>query len=638
LMSASPIISSTAVPTMTPAACRGQITASIVPLTGAVNQGILDYSFVDVLHGWVSTDTALLATEDGGQTWQVRAAVPQVQQWEPDQTFYRIDFISIQEGFGVIHGTTLVHTLDGGRTWQPLPALTGPGLAGADPASPDIFNRLDFVDPRHGWATTNQHGLVRSQDGGITWQPLASPCLSSNDLEQLEVDFLDTNIGWGTCHLDGAPGQKVNALYVTLDGGEHWQKLAEAPADVTTESTPTAPSGWLPELAYDNAPSFSDRTHGWLTSGSGQLYTTEDGGRSWLLSLLSIRNPYFSHPQLLDPSIGLVLAGAMVGGKTGPTLLKTVDGGLSWDQVLPSFYPDHASYLDAWVGFGVDGIGAALGANWVYRTADGGRTWSIAAALPDTLFNPFQVQFVDALHGWVIGQDCPLPANQQDCNNIALYRTLDGGQTWKRLWPRKDSEIVVEAVDFVSSTTGYLMGQLPDGSGSKLYFSQDGGQTLEPVQVPADDGSMTSSPFLSGQQYQFLDARVGYGSNRSGLFWTQDSARTWQAVPASCLNGGVPFTSVGAFSLGRDGSLWVITTSISNSQDYAASLISSVDGGRTWQALLLPGMAVTSIQFVDAQHGWLKGGTQTRYQGGYLFGADHTYATDDGGFTWVQLN
>jgi photosystem II stability/assembly factor-like uncharacterized protein len=611
-----------------PAACSAQITASIVPLVGAVNQGILDYSFVDAQHGWVSTDTALLATEDGGQTWQERAAVPQTQQWEPDQAFDRIDFISTQEGFAAIHYTTLVHTLDGGRTWQALPALVPPG---------GVF-RLDFVDRQHGWATTNQPALLRSRDGGLTWQPLTGPCLSLNQYEQINVTFLDANSGWATCHLDASFGLMVNALYSTQDGGDHWEKLAEAPGDFPVNSTPTAALGWLPELDYDSAPSFSDLSHGWLTAGSGQLYTTEDGGHAWQLALQSMGTPYFSSPHRFDSSSGMVLAGAMVGGKTGPALLKTIDGGHSWVQILPNYYPDHASYLDARVGYGVDGMRAALGANRVYRTGDGGRTWNVVATLPDPVFNPFQVQFVDALHGWVIAQDCPLPANQEDCDKIALYRTQDGGQIWERLWPHKDSEIAIDAMAFVSPTEGYLMGNLADGSGRGLYFSRDGGQTLEPVLTPADSGSMTFNAFLYGLQYQFLAARVGYGANRSGLFYTQDGARAWQAVPAACLYDSISFASTGVFSLGRDGSLWVITTNISNSQDNSASLISSVDGGRTWQSMVLPGMVVTEIQFVDAQHGWLRGGAHTRYQGGYLFGADHTYATDDGGRIWTQLN
>jgi photosystem II stability/assembly factor-like uncharacterized protein len=624
-------------PTPTPGACTALVTAKIIPLDGTVNQFLLDYSFVDPQHGWVSTDSSLLATEDGGKTWQQRFAVPQVKQWEYDLTFYDIDFISTQEGFGLIHGSSLVHTLDGGRTWHPLPGLIGSFLVGQTPYPSDFVYQLDFVDPLHGWAFTRERGLVRTLDGGQTWLPIASPCISRDDLEQLTITFLDASTGWAACHLDGPPGQKVNALFSTQDGGDHWQKLAEAPADVTTGATPSAPSGWLPELTYSNSISFSDPSHGWLAASSGQLYITEDGGRSWTLETQSIQNPSFLRPQRFDSSTGLALAGAFVGGRSGPALLRTTDGGRTWEQILPKYYPDHVYYLDAHVGYGVDWMDAALGANRVSRTADGGRTWSAVGVLPDALYNPFQVQFVDAEHGWVTGQDCPDPANQQDCNQIALYRTVDGGQTWLRLWPRLGSEISIDSEFFVSAAEGYLMGSLKN-SGRVLYDTHDGGQTVEPVQTVPQDGSLATYPYFYGLQYEFLNARVGYGINTRGFFITRDGAQTWQAIPAVCLSGSFQFTVIGAFSLGYDSSLWIMTRTSSNSQNYSASLISSIDGGKTWQAMILPQMVVSSFQFVDAQHGWLKGGTHTRYQGGNRFGADHIFVTDDGGHTWTQLN
>jgi photosystem II stability/assembly factor-like uncharacterized protein len=591
-------ISAYPAPTTTPppAAYKSSISASYVPLAGVVNQKILDYFFLDDLHGWVSTDTSLLATNDGGQTWQERFAIEQVPIWAAAKVFYPIDFISFEEGFAA-QGTSLLHTIDGGKTWQSLPDL--------DP--PDFMYRMDFVDRLNIWAATPQHGLLRSQDGGISWQPLKSPCTKWNNNEQLRIDFVDANAGWAVCHQDGSSDEKVNALYVTTDGGNHWEKLAEAPSDVTQPSTPNALTGWLPELAYDNAPSFSDRDHGWITGNDGHLYTTDDGGHSWLQVPSKNFDTLFYHPQQISPKNGYILANGWTATDPG-ALLKTVDGGETWQQILPKFYPHQTSYLDARNGFGVGGVG---GANIVFRTDDGGYTWNEAGALPTHVSNSMQVQFVDTLHGWDISQDCPNTANQEDCGNIALYHTDDGGQTWDRLWSRKINNSI-RGVFFVSPSEGYLVS---DG-GRELYFSQDGGKTLTQIQsLQGTNNGVEQAP------YQFLNFMTGYVISRGQLYITRDGARTWQAMDTGC--------QVYIISLGRDGSMWIACSD---------GIRSSIDGGLTWQPIVMPGMDIKEIQFVDSKHGWLRGGTQTRYQGGYTFGVDHIYITVDGGATWTQLN
>ncbi|MGH9106104.1 MAG: WD40/YVTN/BNR-like repeat-containing protein, partial [Acidimicrobiales bacterium] len=70
----------------------------------------------------------------------------------------------------------------------------------------------------------------------------------------------------------------------------------------------------------------------------------------------------------------------------------------------------------------------------VLATTDGGQRWGQAGELPagcyggvGEMFSGFDVDFVDAEHGW-----CGLESSGASAPN-AIYRTADGGRTWQTL-------------------------------------------------------------------------------------------------------------------------------------------------------------------------------------------------------------
>ena len=78
------------------------------------------YGFADALHGWVATGQELLATQNGGQQWQV--VVPKSRAPAP-QDVQQLDFVSATTGWAVASagGTSqLWRTQDGGATWTEL--------------------------------------------------------------------------------------------------------------------------------------------------------------------------------------------------------------------------------------------------------------------------------------------------------------------------------------------------------------------------------------------------------------------------------------------------------------------------------------------------------------------------------------
>src|SRR5438093_793736 len=116
-------------------------------------------------------------------------------------------------------------------------------------------------------------------------------------------------------------------------------------------------------------------------------------------------------------------------------VIRTVDGGLHWVSVTPPGFRNFASsamfYLDARHGWIVSLPKEKDGTLSVFRTADGGTTWSRASiALTDRLdydafipghAQPPEIGFSDPLHGWIRLPVTPAP----------LFVTSDGGATWE---------------------------------------------------------------------------------------------------------------------------------------------------------------------------------------------------------------
>jgi photosystem II stability/assembly factor-like uncharacterized protein len=192
-----------------------------------------------------------------------------------------------------------------------------------------------------------------------------------------------------------------------------------------------------------------------------------------------------------------------------------------------------------------------------------------------------------------------------------LYRSSDGGQTWKQAISFRSD---LQCLYFLNAKQGFVAGILNFG------YTLDGGQTwtIKKIQGTLID-TVRSSPqgyFFPWPNLQFVSGSTGYLTTGKGLYMTTDTGSTWTIVNTHPVHA-VYFTSA------TDGYAY-----------YASALIARTgDGGATWQ----PGVTVpipssynggnTSLdllQFTDAEHGW-------------YFAGVNISRTIDGGQTWQLL-
>ena len=229
---------------------------------------------------------------------------------------------------------------------------------------------VSAVSERVAWASGANSTVLRTVDGGETWQKLH---VTTDQLDFRDVDAIDAQ----TAYVMGAGNGPASRIYKTTDGGKTW----------TLQFKNEDPKAFL------DAMSFWDANHGIAFGDSvdGQLYilTTDDGGHVWS------RVPASSLPAALENE------GAFAASGTNIAILGK---------------------LQAWIGTGASAKARVL------RTADGGRTWQVSetplAAGPSA--GIFSIAFRDAKHGVVAGGD--YRKEQEAVDNLAV--TSDGGVTW----------------------------------------------------------------------------------------------------------------------------------------------------------------------------------------------------------------
>jgi photosystem II stability/assembly factor-like uncharacterized protein len=272
----------------------------------------------------------------------------------------------------------------------------------------------------------------------------------------------------------------------------------------------------------------------------------------------------------------------------------------------------------------------------VFKSTDSGNSWvDVTGAIVNVQVNVVRVDPTNGLVVYVGGYN-PL------AKSLALYRSDDGGATWRLLgWPFTggdlDRPVFALAIDPTNGRNLFV------GTSTNLLRSTDGGNTwTAPSGLPA--------AAVRSVQVDRINAAVVYVAGDAGVFKSTDGGNSWTGV-----SNGLPTTPVGSVSVARShdlvidpsdprvlyvvavpasggelvfrsgdaGGSWVSASAglpadvirgltidpLSPRTLYAAlnggsgqNLMKTTDAGASWAAFSLPGGGYSSSVVVDSQN------------------------------------
>jgi photosystem II stability/assembly factor-like uncharacterized protein len=503
----------------------------------------------------------------------------------PPVDLSRFTFLSETVGFGATHHGSLVRTGDGGETWREVRYDEGVRyirLHFAGDQNGFAIGHTDCPDPRE--SCTGSPVLVRSQNAGVTWElvkPVGLPPANDSAWWEMRFVFLSGQVGY-------VAGIETGLLK-TVDSGQTWRAVSLPPKVQAT--------GGLHFLTKDQ---------GFLSGSRSEhdhvVLTTNDGGDSW--------QPIWQGEvpiraiQFLNDREGFI-GGGQPHWRVGPTsrlLLRTKDGGRSWEEINRSDDWNQASPI-------IDLRMRSMQDGWVTQerhpmlhSADGGQSWERSPGYKTAREMSFAG---DRL--WVWDADDTIGGFR-----AFLRRSDDAGRTWETLYQRK--ALIARQIHFVSPQVGWLSSQ------AGVLRTTDGGRAWQMTAVnPPEIGD---GLYFAGNQLLFAFKGRFRGGNND-LLRSLDGGRSWHTVAQAI--GDQPQVVFGSPQVG-----WLSYSSTQSGPDYPYPdrLLHTTDSGETWTeaAAKLPTRSV--IALADETHGVAVGG----YPDLILT------ATADGGQTWNRVD
>ena len=339
---------------------------------------------------------------------------------------------------------------------------------------------------------------------------------------------------------------------------------------------------FFPQGNTQNAVFFISEKKGWIVGDLGTMLKTTDGGSSWevvtLDTEINLNSLYF-----LSEHTGFAV------GDNG-LILTTTDGGNNWessyDESGVHFYSVYFSSTETgWIG----------GDNCtVLKTTDSGKSWKNANI--GLRCAPYSIHFYSESHGWMTG-------TAGDGN---ILRTTDGGETWES--KHLDNRMYYSIFD-VSETTAFAALNF-----SELMCTTDGGESWEKDTVKHKGQEIHfKSLFFISDSIGWLTGQLA-SSNYSGVILkTTDAGKEWRVIKDDI-----------RWSLN---SLYFIDDKIGWAVGDKGLILETTDGGNTWyenfRVMEIPVETFRSVDCISPTAGWAVG-----------FGG-LAVRTTDGGRNWV---
>ncbi|HYL72910.1 MAG TPA: hypothetical protein VEU96_01840 [Bryobacteraceae bacterium] len=274
----------------------------------------------------------------------------------------------------------------------------------------------------------------------------------------------------------------------------------------------------------------------WVGTGEGNnrqsaswgngVYKSADGGKTW--TNMGLRDTHHIPRILIHPSNANVVYVAAQGHLWGPNdergVFKTIDGGKTWNKVLfinadtgvndiamDPMNPDTlyaAAYQRRRTAFGFNGGGPGSG---IYRTTDGGATWKkLSNGLPKTEMGRIGLD--------VYRRNPNVVYALVESEEPGIYRSDDKGENWTKMSNTNPRPMYFSQVRIDPNNDQRIW-----VAGVNMAYSEDGGKTFVTNRVQrihVDFHAIWIDPANSDNMIVGCDG---------GIHFSRDAGRSWDA-------------------------------------------------------------------------------------------------------------
>lgn len=328
-------------------------------------------------------------------------------------------------------------------------------------------------------------------------------------------------------------GAVGGGLWKTIDGGFSWKPVTDGQIKSSSIGA-VAVSESNPDIVYIGTGETEFR--GNIMQGDG-IYKSTDGGKTW--KNIGLKNTQSISRVRVHPTNPDIVYVSALGHAFGPNeergVFKTIDGGKTWKKVLYKgdragaedliIDPTHPDIIYAtiwqvyrtpykmWGGGGVSGL---------YKSINSGSSWTELTQKPGMPAGPVgkigvTVSPVDSKRVWAI----------VEANNGGLYRSDDGGMTWKMV----NNERKIRQRAFYYSR---IVADPKDRDGIyglnvNFYKSKNGGVTFDKtIKLPHGDNHDLWIDPTDPMRMAEADDGGGTISVNGGQAWTDEDFPTAQ--------------------------------------------------------------------------------------------------------------
>jgi hypothetical protein len=312
-------------------------------------------------------------------------------------------------------------------------------------------------------------------------------------------------------------GSVGGGIWKTTDGGATWAPLDDFMANLAVSTIAIDPNN--PNILY--AGTGEGFYNGDALRGAG-VFKTTDGGTTWtqLSSTANSDNWRWVNRIAISPPRNGQLTGQVILAATRSGIWRSTDGGVTWSQSSPVM-----DTMDVNFNPGILDRCVASGNGFALYSVNNGLTWQPATGLP----TGGRIEVAYFARPSIPGQGPELVYASADVNNGEVYRSANGGQSYTRMSTGynylKDPQSTIgqgfyDNIIWVDPTNSNIV----IVGGIDLWRSTDAGQHFTQISNWRDSSQPHSDHHIIVESPQFngtTNKTVFFG-NDGGIYRTND--------------------------------------------------------------------------------------------------------------------